>query len=70
QLGLAARVRGLLDDGHSLASAETILGLQDELATARADADRLRSTAAALRSTVDQLRDSRLLPPPPDPLAP
>jgi DNA-binding transcriptional MerR regulator len=70
QLGLAARVRGLLDDGHSLASAETILGLQDELATARADADRLRSTAAALRSTVDQLRDSRLLPPPPDSLAP
>jgi DNA-binding transcriptional MerR regulator len=70
QLGLAARVRGLLDDGHSLASAETILGLQDELATARADADRLRSTAAALRSTVDQLRDGRLLPPPPDSLAP
>src|SRR3954466_6157658 len=28
QLGLAARFRGLLDDGHSLASAETIVGLQ------------------------------------------
>ena len=44
QLGIAARMRGLLDDGHSLASAETIVGLQDELASARADADRLRST--------------------------
>ena len=37
---MAARMRGLLDDGHSLASAETIVGLQDELASARADADR------------------------------
>ena len=53
QLGLAARVRGLLDDGHSLASAETILGLQDELASARADADHLRSAAAELRAEVD-----------------
>jgi DNA-binding transcriptional MerR regulator len=43
QLALAARLRGLLDDGHSLASAETIVGLQDQLADARADADLLRS---------------------------
>src|SRR3954454_4769391 len=50
QLALAARMRGLLDDGHSLASAETILGLQDQLADARADAD-------ALRSDVDRLRN-------------
>jgi DNA-binding transcriptional MerR regulator len=50
QLGLAARMRGLLDDGHSLASAETIVGLQDELASARADADRLRSDVAKLSS--------------------
>jgi MerR family transcriptional regulator, heat shock protein HspR len=50
QLELAARVRGLLDEGHSLASAETIVGLQDELADARADADRLRSDVARLRS--------------------
>ena len=56
QLGLAARMRGLLDDGHSLASAETIVGLQDELASARADADRLRSTADRLRSDVHRLR--------------
>jgi DNA-binding transcriptional MerR regulator len=50
QLALAARMRGLLDDGHSLASAETILGLQDALASARADAERLRSTADRLRA--------------------
>ena len=50
QLSMAARMRGLLDDGHSLASAETIVGLQDELATARADADRLRSDVDRLRS--------------------
>ena len=70
QLGVAARMRGLLDDGHSLASAETILGLQDELASARADADRLRSTAAELRSTVDQLSEAGALRPEQGPLAP
>ena len=43
QLTLAARMRGLLDDGHSLASAETIVGLQDELAEARADVARLEA---------------------------
>jgi excisionase family DNA binding protein len=47
QLGQAARLRGLLDDGHSLASAETILNLQDELASARADVDRLRGESGA-----------------------
>ena len=52
QLTLAARMRGLLDDGHSLASAETIVGLQDQLADARADAE-------ALRSDIDRLRRSR-----------
>lgn len=49
QLTMAARMRGLLDDGHSLASAETIVGLQDELAAARADVDRLRSEATERR---------------------
>ncbi|MGY1804443.1 helix-turn-helix domain-containing protein [Blastococcus sp. SYSU D00922] len=49
QLSYAARMRGLLDDGHSLASAETIVGLQDELASARADAEQLRSDVARLR---------------------
>jgi DNA-binding transcriptional MerR regulator len=42
QLALAGRLRGLLDDGHPLASAERIVGLEDALATARADVDRLR----------------------------
>jgi DNA-binding transcriptional MerR regulator len=55
QLTLAARMRGLLDDGHPLASAETIVGLQDQLASARADADRLRRTTARLRSDVERL---------------
>ncbi|MGY1829625.1 helix-turn-helix domain-containing protein [Geodermatophilus sp. SYSU D01180] len=50
QLVLAARLRGLLDDGHTLASAEVILGLQDELADARADTVRLRETVARLRA--------------------
>jgi DNA-binding transcriptional MerR regulator len=58
QLALAARLRGLLDDGHPLASAETIVGLQDELATARADAERLRSATRRPRTDVDRLRRS------------
>ena len=62
QLALAARVRELLDEGHSLASAETIVGLQDELADARADADRLRSDAERLRSDVARLRSDAARP--------
>ena len=42
QLETASRLRELLDGGHNLASAEVILALQDELADARADVDRLR----------------------------
>jgi MerR family transcriptional regulator/heat shock protein HspR len=53
QLALAARVRGLLDDGHPLASAELIVGLQDELADARAHADRLRSDVRRLSSDTE-----------------
>jgi DNA-binding transcriptional MerR regulator len=56
QLNVAARMRGLLDDGHPLASAEAIVGLQDELASARADAEQLRTTADELRSDVARLR--------------
>jgi excisionase family DNA binding protein len=55
QLGVAARMRGLLDDGHSLASAETIVNLQDELAEARDDAARLR--ADVVRLTEDQRQE-------------
>jgi DNA-binding transcriptional MerR regulator len=43
QLETASRLRELLDGGHTLASAEVIVALQDELADARADIDRLRS---------------------------
>ncbi len=42
QLERAARVRGLLDDGHLLASAQVILGLQDDLADALAVAEHAR----------------------------
>ncbi|WP_347057302.1 MerR family transcriptional regulator [Blastococcus sp. HT6-30] len=48
QLVLAARMRELLDDGHPVASAEVIVGLQDELASARADVARLRDHAGGL----------------------
>ena len=51
QLGLAARLRELLDDGHTLASAGVILDLQDQLADARADTARLRATVDRLRET-------------------
>jgi DNA-binding transcriptional MerR regulator len=66
QLALAARVRTLLDDGHSLASAGTIVGLEDQLASARADVDSLRSTAEALRADVARLtpRPPKSTPPP------
>ena len=50
QLVLAARLRGLLDEGHTLASAEVILGLQDELAESRAATQRLRATVDRLRA--------------------
>ncbi|MGY1806812.1 helix-turn-helix domain-containing protein [Blastococcus sp. SYSU D00669] len=56
QLNVAARMRGLLDDGHSLASAEAIVGLQDELAEARADADRLRADVDRLTAERDEER--------------
>jgi excisionase family DNA binding protein len=51
QLAVAARMRGLLDDGHSLASAETIVNLQDQLAEARADVARLEAERDAGGST-------------------
>ena len=50
QLETASRLRELLDGGHTLASAEVIVSLQDELADARADTARLQSTVDRLRS--------------------
>ena len=54
QLELAARVRGLLDDGHLLSSAQVIVQLQDDLADARSDVD----TARAERDTARGERDA------------
>ncbi len=54
QLALAKRLRELLDEGHTLASAEVILNLQDELADARADTERLRAAVDRLRSRADR----------------
>ncbi|WAL68060.1 MerR family transcriptional regulator [Amycolatopsis cynarae] len=42
QLETVDRLRALLDEGHSLAAAARILGLQDDLAAARAEIDDLR----------------------------
>jgi MerR family transcriptional regulator/heat shock protein HspR len=53
QLAQAARLRALLDEGHTLASAEVILGLQDELADARADTARLQGTVDRLSAGED-----------------
>lgn len=50
ELELAARIRELLDAGHPLASAEAIVQLQDQLADARADTARLRTTVNRLRA--------------------
>jgi MerR family transcriptional regulator/heat shock protein HspR len=61
QLELAARVRGLLDEGHLLGSAQVIVQLQDDLATAQDDVDTARSDVATARAERDtarqQLRD-------------
>lgn len=56
QLALAVRIRELLDDGHPLVSAETIVQLQDQLADSRANLADARADTARLRSTVDELR--------------
>lgn len=70
QLALAARLRELLDDGHSLASARAICGLEDQLRVsdarhqetndalegARAD---LRDRDVELRRTRAELHDAR-----------
>jgi excisionase family DNA binding protein len=57
QLAVAARMRGLLDDGHSLASAETIVHLQDQLAASRDELAEARADAHRLQAHVDRLRD-------------
>ncbi len=56
QLEIAARVRGLLDDGHLLSSAQVILQLQDDLASARSDAERARDERDSARDERDAAR--------------
>ncbi|GAA5139338.1 helix-turn-helix domain-containing protein [Pseudonocardia adelaidensis] len=63
QLDLAARLRELLDAGHSLASARAICGLEDELrasdARRQASDDALRERDVELRRTRAELHDAR-----------
>ena len=54
QLQVAARVRGLLDDGHPLSSAQLIVRLQDDLAEAVTDAEQARDE----RDTARRERDA------------
>jgi MerR family transcriptional regulator/heat shock protein HspR len=63
QLALAARLRELLDDGHSLASARAISGLEDRLRTSddlrRQADDALEDARADLRDRDAELRRTR-----------
>ncbi|MEU0884899.1 MerR family transcriptional regulator [Lentzea sp. NPDC005914] len=43
QLGVAQRYRALFDDGHPLASAVLIVRLEDDLASANAEVEALRT---------------------------
>jgi hypothetical protein len=52
QLAFAARIRELLDQGHTLAAARRILALEDDLAAERAPAARLHERLAE-RDTPD-----------------
>ena len=60
QLTLAGRLRELLDDGHTLASAQTSADLEDRLVVsdrARARADDARREAESARREADDARD-------------
>jgi DNA-binding transcriptional MerR regulator len=70
QLALAARLRELLDEGHSLASARAICGLEDQLRASDARQQKahdaledvradLHDRDVELQRTRDELRDAR-----------
>ena len=70
QLALAARLRELLDEGHSLASARAICGLEDQLRASDAGRQKahdaledvradLRDRDVELQRTRDELRATR-----------
>jgi MerR family transcriptional regulator, heat shock protein HspR len=63
QLAIAARLRELLDEGHSLASARAICGLEDQLRESDARqheaTDALEDARADLRDRDDELQRTR-----------
>ena len=59
QLQVAARMRGLLDDGHLLASAQVIVQLEDDLADARTERDTARGERDTARDERDAARQTR-----------
>ncbi len=56
QLAFAGRIRELVDQGHSLASALRILGLQDDVAGLRDDVAGLQDDLAAERTLTASLQ--------------
>ena len=54
QLALAGRIRELLDQGHSLATALRILGLQDDIAGLHDDLAAERARTASLQAQLDR----------------
>ena len=59
QLQLAARMRGLLDEGHLLSSASVIVQLEDDLADARTERDEARTERDEARTERAEARDER-----------
>src|SRR4051794_41958144 len=62
QLAMAARMRGLLGDGHPLAPAETIVGLQDQPPAPRGQRAAGRAHAARPPAARDPARDGPRMP--------
>jgi MerR family transcriptional regulator, heat shock protein HspR len=59
QLARAARMRELFDQGHTLASAAQVLGLEDDLERARDERDRAHRQCDEAREQRDQAREQR-----------
>ena len=63
QLAVAGRIRELLDQGHSLASALRIVGLQDDIVGLQDDLVAERARTASLRRQLDREQDHGQGPP-------
>jgi DNA-binding transcriptional MerR regulator len=59
QLALAARVRELFDQGHTLASAAQVVALEDELTETRSQRDRAREQLDQAYEQRDEAREQR-----------